>query len=75
MVELIRSNDLVHLSWAQAMLQGAGIPCMLADQYTSSMEGGIDALPRRLMVPEAQLQEARRVLDEAARAQVEGDDG
>ena len=75
MVELIRSNDLVHLSWAQAMLQGAGIPCMLADQYTSSMEGGIDALPRRLMVPEAQLQEARRVLDEAARAPVEGDDG
>jgi hypothetical protein len=75
MVELIRSNDLVHLSWAQAMLQGAGIPCMLADQYTSSMEGGIDALPRRLMVPEAELQEARRVLVEAARAPVEGDDG
>ena len=75
MVELIRSNDLVHLSWAQAMLQGAGIPCMLADQYTSSMEGGIDALPRRLMVPEAQLHEAHRVLDEAARAPVEGDDG
>jgi hypothetical protein len=74
MVELIRSNDLVHLSWAQAMLQGAGIPCMLADQYTSSMEGGIDALPRRLMVPEAQLHEARRVLDEAARAPMEGDD-
>jgi hypothetical protein len=75
MVELIRSNDLVHLSWAQAMLQGAGIPCMLADQYTSSMEGGIDALPRRLMVPEAQLQEARRVLDEAAQAAVEDADG
>jgi hypothetical protein len=75
MVELIRSNDLVHLSWAQAMLQGAGIPCMLADQYTSSMEGGIDALPRRLMVPKVQLHEARRVLDEAARAPMEGDDG
>ena len=75
MVELIRSNDLVHLSWAQAMLQGAGIPCMLADQYTSSMEGGIDALPRRLMVSETQLHEARRVLDEAARAPMEGDDG
>jgi hypothetical protein len=57
------------------MLQGAGIPCMLADQYTSSMEGGIDALPRRLMVPEAQLHEARRVLDEAARAPVEDNDG
>ena len=72
MVELIRSNDLVHLSWAQAMLEGAGIPCILADQYTSSMEGGIDALPRRLMVSETQLHEG--VLDEAARAPMEGDD-
>ena len=75
MVELIRSNDLVYLSWAQAMLQGAGIPCMLADQYTSSMEGGIDALPRRLMVPEAELAQARRVLDEAAQAPVVDDHG
>ncbi len=75
MVELFRSNDLVHLSWAQAMLEGAGIPCLLADQYTSSIEGGIDALPRRLLVPEAELAQARRVLDEAARARVLDDDG
>ncbi len=75
MVELIRSNDLVHLSWAQAMLEGMGIPCLLADQYTSGMEGGIDALPRRLLVPEAQLARARNVLDEAAQAPVIDDHG
>jgi Putative prokaryotic signal transducing protein len=68
MVELIRTNDLVHLSWAQAMLAGAGIPFLLADLHTSSVEGGIDALPRRLLVPEDDLARARRTLDEAARA-------
>ena len=68
MVELLRSNDLVHLSWAQAMLEGAGVPHLLADHYTSSVEGGIGALPRRLMVPAGDLALARRVLDEAARA-------
>jgi hypothetical protein len=68
MVELIRTNDLVHLSWAQAMLAGAGIPFLLADLHTSSVEGGIDALPRRLLVPADDLARARRTLDEAARA-------
>ncbi len=68
MVELIRTNDLVHLSWAQAMLAGAGIPFLLADLHTSSVEGGIDALPRRLLVPGDDLARARRTRDEAARA-------
>ena len=75
MVELIRTNDLIHLSWAQAMLTGAGIPHVLADLHASSIEGGIDALPRRLLVPAEQLVHARRVLDEAARAvRLDGDD-
>jgi hypothetical protein len=50
LVELIRSNDLVHLSWAEAVLAAAGIPCHLADAHVSSIEGGIGALPRRLLV-------------------------
>ncbi len=73
MVELIRTNDLVHLSWAQAMLAGAGIPFLLADLHTSSVEGGIDALPRRLLVDEDDLARARRTLDEAARAVASSD--
>ncbi len=74
MEELLRTNDLVHLSWAQAMLAGAGIPFLLADLHTSSVEGGIDALPRRLLVPAEHLAEARRVLAEAAQASGEPGD-
>ena len=50
LVELVRSNDLVHLSWAQAMLAAEGIECVLADGHVSAIEGSIGAIPRRLLV-------------------------
>lgn len=68
MVELVRSNDLVHLSWAQAMLAGEGIDCLVADAHVSAVEGSIGALPRRLLVPDADLERARAVLAAAALA-------
>jgi hypothetical protein len=74
MEELLRTNDLVHLSWAQAMLDSVGVPHLAADLYTSSVEGGIGALPRRLLVPAEYLAEARRVLAEAAQASGEPGD-
>ena len=33
MVELMRTTDLVHLSWAQAMLEAEGIPFLLVDLH------------------------------------------
>lgn len=76
MVELVRSNDLVHLSWAQAMLKAADIPCVLADANVSAVEGNIGAFPRRLLVAADDLERARAVLADAARAsaQAPGDD-
>ncbi len=67
-VELVRSNDLVHLSWAEAMLTAAGIACVLADAHVSSIEGNIGAFPRRLLVAADDLEAARRVLAQAASA-------
>jgi Putative prokaryotic signal transducing protein len=67
MVELLRTNDLVRLSWAQAMLAGAGIRCELADVHASAVEGSIGAIPRRLLVAERDARRAGAVLDEAAR--------
>lgn len=68
MVELIRSNDVVHLSWAQAMLEAAGIPCLLVDAHVSSIEGNIGAFPRRLLVAAEDRAAAVRLLEGAARA-------
>jgi hypothetical protein len=52
MRELLRSNDLVHLSWARAMLSAEGIDSLLLDDHVSGVEGSIGAIPRRLMVAE-----------------------
>ena len=50
MKELLRTNDIVRLSWAQAQLRDAGIDSIVLDQHTSLVEGSIGAIPRRLMV-------------------------
>jgi hypothetical protein len=72
MRELLRSNDLVHLSWAQAALSAAGIESVLLDDHISSIEGNIGAFPRRLMVRDDLLERAREVLAQAAQAHARG---
>jgi hypothetical protein len=68
MRELLRSNDLVHLSWARAMLAAEGIDSFLLDDHVSGVEGSIGAIPRRLMVAEEAFERALRVLERAGRA-------
>lgn len=72
MRELLRSNDLVHLSWAQAALSAAGIESVVLDAYVSSIEGNIGAFPRRLMVEDDLLERARKVLAQARQADARG---
>lgn len=68
MTELIRSNDLVLMGFAQAMLEGADIPVLVADQHMSLLEGSIGAFARRLLVPDDRAAEARRLLTEGGLA-------
>ena len=65
MKELFRTNNLVILSWASAMLSGENIKTIVFDTHTSILEGSIGALPRRLMVAEQDHARACRLLDEA----------
>lgn len=66
MVELVRSNDLVYLSWVEATLAAAGIESLVADQHTSVLEGSIGAIPRRILVDDLDESRARRTLAQAA---------
>ncbi len=59
------SNDLVRLSFITALLQDAGIECLLLDSHVSATEGSIGAIPRRLAVAIDDETQARRVLREA----------
>ena len=65
MIELLRSNDPVLISFAEALLKEAGIEHATVDQNMSIMEGSLGVLPRRVMVGEENLEEARRLLADA----------
>ena len=68
MIELLRTNDLVLISFVEAILGEAGIGCFIADQHMSAVEGSLGFLPRRILVAEDELAAARGVLQEAGLA-------
>jgi tRNA1(Val) A37 N6-methylase TrmN6 len=63
--ELLKSNDPVLLSWAEALLTGEGIETYVLDRHMSVLEGSAMAIPRRLMVDDEQFDRARAVIDTA----------
>jgi len=65
MVELIRTNDAVFLSWLLAQLAGEDIEAVVLDGHASVMEGSISAIQRRVMVIERDLYRAKGILAEA----------
>jgi len=62
MKELLRSNDPVTLSYAEAVLKADGIGSLILDQHMSVLEGSIGILPRHLMVADDEEAAARRLL-------------
>jgi hypothetical protein len=60
--ELLRTNDPTRIAFASALLQGEHIECYNLDVHMSTLEGSIGALPRRLMVAEADHDRALRVM-------------
>ena len=65
MVNLIRTTNLVRLSFVRALLRDSGIETHVFDSNISALEGGIAAFPRRLMVDEARFFAAKTVLADA----------
>lgn len=68
MLELLRSNDPVLMSAAQALLDAAGIPHFLFDQHASIVEGSLGMLQRRLMIDADDETQARQLLIDAGLA-------
>ena len=65
MEELLRTNDIVLISFVETLLREAGINHLVADQHMSVLDGSLGVLPRRVMVPGDEIDAARRVLREA----------
>lgn len=66
MVEILKTNDLVLLSYVQHCLAEAGIEALVFDGYISAVEGSIGAFPRRVMVADQDLDAARKALGNVA---------
>ncbi|MGE0629526.1 MAG: DUF2007 domain-containing protein [Hyphomicrobiaceae bacterium] len=65
MREIMRTNDIVVLSFAENVLRQTGIEPIVMDANMSVMEGSIGMFPRRLMVADDDEARARRALRDA----------
>ena len=65
MRELVRTNDIVLVSAVGALLDGANIHHLVLDQNMSIIEGSLGVLPRRIMVPDDEIDAARKLLRDA----------
>lgn len=65
MLELIRTNNAVTISFIEALLRDAGIEYFVADQNMSIAEGSIGIFPRRILVDADEIDNAKRLLRDA----------
>ena len=68
MRELMRTNDAVLISAVGALLDGAGIHYLVLDQNMSVIEGSIGILPRRVLVEDERVADARAIMTDAGLA-------
>ena len=65
MREVLKSNNPVDLSFAEAVLKDAGIDSVVFDENMSVMDGSMVILPRRLMVSDDDGPRAEQLLRDA----------
>ena len=68
MKEIVRTNDAILVTAIEALLKGANIPHMIADNNMSVLEGSLGILPRRILVHEDDNRQARQLLRDAGLA-------
>jgi hypothetical protein len=65
MKELLRTTDMVLLTYVNSLLNDACVPVLIADIHVSSVEGSIGAFPRRVLVASEDWDESISVLTAA----------
>jgi Putative prokaryotic signal transducing protein len=66
--EIVRTNDLVLISFIESLLDQSGCAYFVADRHMSAVEGSLGFLPRRILVVEEDFDAARRLLRDAGLA-------
>ncbi|MBK67225.1 MAG: hypothetical protein CMP22_03735 [Rickettsiales bacterium] len=65
MKEILRSNDIIRLTWAKNLLEEHDIQAFHLDYNMAMAEGSISAIQQRLMVIEEDYEQAKSLLDKA----------
>ncbi len=65
MSQLLRTNDIALVSVVEGLLSESGIPYQVADRNMSVLEGSINAIQMRILVPDEYDEQARDVLVDA----------
>jgi hypothetical protein len=65
MIELIRSNDPVLISFATSLLEDAKVTHSVADSHMSVIDGSINAVETRILVADDEYDTAKQLLDDA----------
>ncbi|HEY5338072.1 MAG TPA: DUF2007 domain-containing protein [Rhizomicrobium sp.] len=65
MREILKTNNIVELNFAQAVLADARIHCVVLDTNMSVMDGSMVILPQRLMVADEDAVRATDLLRDA----------
>ncbi|MEE2933298.1 MAG: DUF2007 domain-containing protein [Pseudomonadota bacterium] len=67
MREILRTNDVVYISWVTRILADSGIKLFTLDEHMSVLEGSAGAISRRLMVADSEFRQARELIEMAER--------
>ena len=65
MDEVLATNNVVTISYVEALLSEAGIEFLTVDQNMSILEGSIGVIPRRILVDRDQMARARSLMTDA----------
>ncbi|HAH11252.1 MAG TPA: hypothetical protein DCL54_11740 [Alphaproteobacteria bacterium] len=68
MEELLRTSDIVFVTFVEALLAAEGIEAVVLDFHMGAVHTNIDAFPRRIMVSAEDARRARQVLTDAGYA-------
>jgi Putative prokaryotic signal transducing protein len=71
MREILKSNNVVELNFAEVVLKDARIAAVVLDTHMSILDGSMVIIPRRLMVADADEARARAILEDALASRAE----
>lgn len=64
MKTILKTTNPATLNFAQVVLKSEDIPCFVMDQHMSAVEGSIGIIPRRIMVVDEDVEDARKALSD-----------